>query len=554
MPPIGGKPDLTHTPEWRALQAHAAEMSKVHMRDMFTNDPERFERYSINFNEILFDYSKNIVNDKSLELLFSLARVSNLGTWISRMFEGEKINTTEKRSVLHIALRNRSNSPIKADGHDVMPSVNAVLKQMRHFTESVRSGQWRGHTGRKITDIVNIGIGGSHLGPAMVTDALKPYGRDDLCVHFVSNIDGTDIMETLKGLDPDTTMFVVVSKTFSTQETLTNAHTARDWFLNSGASREGIVRHFVAVSTNSKAVTEFGIDTDHMFEFWDWVGGRYSLWSAVGLSIALAIGMDNFEQLLSGAHAVDIHFRHEPLERNIPILMGLIGVWYNNFFNAASQAILPYDQYMHLFSTYFQQGDMESNGKRVNRYGKPVEYNTGPVVWGQPGTNGQHAFYQLLHQGTRIVPADFLAPVESHNPVGEHHEILLANFFAQSEALMRGKTEAEVRVELEAEGIAGEELEELIPHKVFPGNRPSNSFLFKRLTPSVLGMLIAMYEHKIFVESVIWQTNAFDQWGVELGKQLAKRILPQMREIDQVCDHDASTNGLINAYKAYRDR
>jgi glucose-6-phosphate isomerase len=545
-------PELTQSEAWQALRTHAAEMGQASMRDLFARDPERFARYSLRVDDILFDYSKNILDDETLARLFALARDADLAGWTERMFDGAAINATEHRAVLHVALRNRSNRPIRVDGRDVMPEVNAVLAQMRRFTEAVRSGAWRGHSGKAITDIVNIGIGGSHLGPAMVTAALKPYGRADLRVHFVSNVDGTDITETLKGLDAATTLFVVVSKTFGTQETLTNAHTARDWYMAHGGNREGVAKHFVAVSTHAEAVAEFGIDTAHMFAFWDWVGGRYSLWSAVGLSIALYLGMDRFEELLAGAHAMDEHFRHTPMARNIPVLMGLIGLWYNDFFGASTQAILPYDQYMHLFPAYFQQGDMESNGKRVTRDGEPVGCDTGPVIWGQPGTNGQHAFYQLLHQGTRLVPADFLAPAESHNPVGAHHEILLANFFAQTEALMRGKNADEVRAELAAEGLAGEALESLLPHKVFPGNRPSNSLLFRKLTPHTLGMLIAMYEHKIFVQSVIWRTNAFDQWGVELGKQLASRILPQMREDAEVSGHDASTHGLIKAYKAWR--
>jgi len=545
-------PELTQSETWRALEAHATDMGRAHMRELFADDPERFARYSLHLDDILFDYSKNILGDETLRLLFALARDADLDGWRGRMFAGEAINATEHRAVLHVALRNRSNRPIVVDGKDVMPDVNAVLAQMRRFTESVRSGEWRGHTGLPITDIVNIGIGGSHLGPAMVTEALRPYGREDLRVHFVSNIDGTDIAETLKRLDAATTLFVVASKTFGTQETLTNAHTARDWFMAHGGDKAGVAKHFVAVSTHAEAVAEFGIDTAHMFAFWDWVGGRYSLWSAVGLSIALYIGMDRFEELLAGAHAMDEHFREAPMEANIPVLMGLIGLWYNDFFGAETQAILPYDQSMHLFPTYFQQGDMESNGKRVDRAGRAVDYDTGPVIWGQPGTNGQHAFYQLLHQGTRLVPADFLAPVESHHPVGRHHEILLANFFAQTEALMRGKDADEVRAELAAAGLRGEALEALLPHKVFPGNRPTNSILFRKLTPHTLGMLIAMYEHKIFVQSVVWRTNAFDQWGVELGKQLAGRILPQMQGSEPVSDHDASTNGLINAYKAWR--
>ncbi len=468
------------------------------------------------------------------------------------MFRGEKINFTENRAVLHVALRNRSNEPILADGEDVMPQVNAVLEKMGRFSAAVRGGQWRGHTGKPISDIVNIGIGGSDLGPVMVTEALRPYWQAGLRPHFVSNIDGTHISEALRGLDPETTLFIVASKTFTTQETLTNAHSARDWLLASLGDEAAVARHFVALSTNREAVQAFGIDPENMFEFWDWVGGRYSLWSAIGLSIAITIGMERFEELLAGAHDMDKHFRAAPLEENMPVILGLLGIWYNNFFAAQTHAILPYDQYLHRFPAYFQQGDMESNGKRVDRDGQVVDYSTGPVIWGEPGTNGQHAFYQLIHQGTKLVPADFLAPMESHNPIGRHHEILLSNFFAQTEALMRGKNEDEARAELAAAGLAGEALERLLPHKVFPGNRPTNSLLFRKLTPHTLGRLIALYEHKIFTQGVIWRINSFDQWGVELGKQLAQAILPELQGETPVTGHDSSTNGLINHYKQQR--
>jgi len=545
--------DLTQSAVWQQLAAHAEAMKARHMRELFEQDGERFSRYSRIFNDILVDFSKNLVDDRAMALLMQLARERDVEGWTQRMFRGEKINNTEHRAVLHTALRNRSDRPVLVDGRDVMPDVRRVLGQMREFTEAVRSGQWRGSTGKRITDIVNIGIGGSDLGPVMVTEALKPYGRDGgLNVHFVSNVDGTHIVETLRHLHRETTLFVIVSKTFTTQETLANAHTARDWFLTRGGTKEAVARHFVAVSTNARAVSNFGIDPANMFEFWDWVGGRYSLWSAVGLSIALYLGMDHFEELLEGAHAMDEHFLHTPLEDNIPVILGMLGVWYNNFFDAHSHAILPYDQYMHRFPAYFQQGDMESNGKRVTRDGEPVDYSTGPIIWGEPGTNGQHAFYQLIHQGTKLVPCDFLAPIETKNPVGQHHRLLLSNFFAQTEALMRGKTEAEARAELEAEGLAQEEIDALLPHKVFPGNRPTNSILFPMLTPRTLGSLIAMYEHKIFVQSVIWGVNAFDQWGVELGKQLARRILPELEDDAPVRGHDASTNGLINYYKQWR--
>ena len=544
--------ELTQTAAWKKLATHAEEMKKAHMRDLFAGDPQRFDKFSTHFNDILVDYSKNIITKDTMTMLMDLARERDVSGWTQRMFNGEKINNTENRAVLHTALRNRSNTPVIVDGHDVMPDVNRVLQRMRSFTESVRSGEWLGSTGKPITDVVNIGIGGSDLGPVMVTEALTPFGRDKLHMHFVSNVDGTHMVETLRHLSRETTLFVIVSKTFTTQETITNARTARDWFLTRGGSKTAVAQHFVAVSTNAKAVSAFGIDTDNMFEFWDWVGGRYSLWSAVGLSIALYLGMDHFEELLEGAHEMDEHFRTAPLEENIPVILAMLGVWYNNFFDADSYAMLPYDQYMHRFSAYFQQGDMESNGKSVTRDGKPVDYSTGPIVWGEPGTNGQHAFYQLIHQGTKLIPCDFMAPVETKNPVGRHHPMLLSNFFAQTEALMCGKNEAEVRAELAEEGLSGEELEALVPHKVFPGNKPTNSILFQKLTPKTLGELIAMYEQKIFVQSVIWDVNAYDQWGVELGKQLARKILPELDDFEDTKNHDPSTNGLINYYKEHR--
>ncbi len=548
-------PGLKDLPAWQALQTHQKEIAALHMRELFARDPGRFERFSLWLGDILFDYSKNRVTDETMALLFELARQAHLADKIAAMFRGEKINNTENRAVLHIALRNRANRPIVVDGQDVMPEVNRVLAHMRAFSEAVRSGAWTGYTGKAITDVVNIGIGGSDLGPKMVCEALKPYGGrpegPPLRVHFVSNVDGTDIVETLKRVNPETVLFLVASKTFTTQETMTNAQTARAWFLDAARDEAAIAKHFAAMSTNTAAVARFGIDPQNMFEFWDWVGGRYSLWSAIGLSIALYIGMDRFEELLAGAHLADEHFRTAPFERNIPVIMGLLGIWYNNFFDAQSHAILPYDQYLVHFPAYFQQGDMESNGKGVTRDGTPVDYQTGPIIWGQPGTNGQHAFYQLIHQGTKLIPCDFLAAAHSHNPVGEHHAILLSNYLAQTEALMKGKTPDEARAELIAEGKTGAELELLVPHKTFPGNRPTNSFLYPKLTPSVLGTLIALYEHKIFTQGAIWDVNSFDQWGVELGKQLAKVILPELKSPDEVHTHDSSTNGLINAIKKF---
>ncbi|MGA7800721.1 MAG: glucose-6-phosphate isomerase [Gammaproteobacteria bacterium] len=545
--------ELTHTDAWRALTDHYYEVRGLHMSDLFASDPQRFARFSLQFEDMLLDYSKNRITGETMGLLLDLARERDVPGWIAKMFAGEKINVTEDRAVLHVALRNRSNRPILVDGVDVMPEVNRVLAQMRGFTTAVRDGQWLGYTGEPITDVVNIGIGGSDLGPVMVTEALRPYGHERLRVHFVSNVDGTQIVETLKPLDPARTLFVISSKTFTTQETLTNAHTARDWFLACAKDERAVAKHFVAVSTNAEAVTRFGIDRNHMFEFWDWVGGRYSLWSAIGLSIALFIGMDGFEDLLAGGHAMDEHFRSTPLQDNLPAVLGLLGVWYNGFFGAQSHVILPYDQYLHRFPAYFQQGDMESNGKRVTRDGQVVDYDTGPVIWGEPGTNGQHAFYQLIHQGTRLIPADFLAAVESHNPVGDHQRILLSNFFAQTEALMKGKSEELVRAELQEQGLDGEALARLLPHKMFPGNRPTNSIFYPKLTPRTLGSLVALYEHKIFVQGIIWNINSFDQWGVELGKALAKAILPELTGGEPVAGHDSSTNGLINYYKSCKN-
>jgi len=543
-------PSITDSPSWKALLSHKNEIAKTPMRDLFAKDAGRFDKFSLKFNDILLDYSKNRITDETLKLLLGLTGDAKLKDWIAKMFEGDKINITEHRAVLHIALRNRSNRPIKVDGQDVMPEVNRVLAQMKKFCAEVRGGKWLGYTGQPITDIVNIGIGGSDLGPVMVTEALKPYGDDTkLRVHFVSNVDGTHIAETIKRLDPARTLFVIASKTFTTQETMTNAETARNWLLEKAKDKSAVAKHFVALSTNTKKVEEFGINTTNMFEFWDWVGGRYSLWSAIGLPIALYIGFENFEELLAGAHDMDQHFSTAPFEKNLPVILALMGVWYNDFFDAQTQAILPYDQYMHRFAAYFQQGDMESNGKSIQRNGQHVNYQTGPVIWGEPGTNGQHAFYQLIHQGTKLIPCDFLAPIKSHNSIGQHHPILLSNFLAQTEALMKGKTADEVRAELVKEGMTGEKLEALVPHKVFEGNRPTNSIVVDKITPRSLGSLIAMYEHKIFVQGIIWNINSFDQWGVELGKQLAKKILPELTAPGTVTSHDASTNGLINYIK-----
>lgn len=543
--------NFTATQAYKYLSSHYIDLAPKHLTELFTADKDRFAKFSITFGDILFDYSKNRIDDTTKALLLQLARECKLDDAIKAMFAGDAINETEGRAVLHTALRNQRNTPVLVDGKDVMPDVNAVLTKMREFSDRIISGNWKGHTGKAITDVVNIGIGGSDLGPVMVTEALKPY-KNHLNIHFVSNVDGTHIAETLKKVDPATTLFLIASKTFTTQETMANAHTARQWLLNSGAAPEAVAKHFVALSTNAKAVSEFGIDTQNMFEFWDWVGGRYSLWSAIGLSIVLSIGYDNFEQLLQGAEASDKHFRETPFEDNIPVIMALLGIWYNNFFDAETQAILPYDQYLHRFAAYFQQGDMESNGKYVDREGNPVAYETGPIIWGEPGTNGQHAFYQLIHQGTKLIPCDFIAPAQTHNPIGEHHTLLLSNFFAQTEALMNGKGEEAVIAELKASGKSEEEITRLKTFKVFEGNRPSNSFLLKKITPFTLGSLIALYEHKIFAQGIIWNIFSFDQWGVELGKQLAGNILPELRNDDPVASHDASTNGLINRYKAWR--
>lgn len=543
----------TNTAAWKLLTDHHEKMERVHMKELFSAQSDRFESMSVRFEDLLLDYSKNIISEETLDLLRQLASETGLSDAIEAMFSGESINMTEGRAVLHTALRNRSNTPVLVDGKDVMPDVNAVLDKMEVFTKRLHSGEWTGYTGKKINTIVNIGIGGSDLGPVMVTEALKPYWVPGIDVHFVSNVDGTHIAETLKLVDPETTLFMVASKTFTTQETMTNAHSARSWFLEAAKEEAHIAKHFVALSTNRDSVEAFGIDPENMFGFWDWVGGRYSLWSAIGLSIAATIGFENFRQLLEGGHAMDQHFQSAPMEENLPVILALVGLWYNNFYGAETEAILPYDQYMHRFSAYFQQGNMESNGKYVGRDGESVSYQTGPIIWGEPGTNGQHAFYQLIHQGTKLIPCDFLAPAVSQNPIGDHHPKLLANFFAQTEALLMGKTREEVEAELTASGKSAEEIAELAPFKVFEGNRPTNSLLFKKLTPRMLGILLAMYEHKIFTQGVIWNIYSFDQWGVELGKQLAKSILPELGGEEQVSSHDSSTNGLINAWKEMRE-
>jgi len=519
------------------------------MHELFEGDPERFTSFSVSLEGMLLDYSKNRITSRTMELLMEMARNSGLDDRRRQMFEGEAINFTENRSVLHTALRRPPGYSLVIDGEDVSSEVSAVLDQMRAFCARVISGEWTGYTGKRITDVVNIGIGGSDLGPYMVTEALKPFAHGKLRVHFVSNIDGSHLAETLKSVSPETTMFIIASKTFTTQETLTNAMSARSWFLDRAGDMAHVARHFVAVSTNRQKVEEFGIDAGNMFRFWDWVGGRYSLWSAIGLSIALYLGFDRYEELLAGAHAMDEHFMEAPLESNVPVILALLGIWYNNFFDARTHAIIPYDQYLHRFPAYLQQLDMESNGKRVNRAGQETEYATGPVIWGEPGTNAQHAFFQLMHQGPGMVPADFIVPLRSQNPMGEHHDMLLANCFAQTEALMRGKSEYEARVELQAAGVEGPELNMLLPHKVFPGNRPTNTILLEQLDPFTLGSLIAMYEHKVFVQGVVWDINSFDQWGVELGKQLAKVILPELKSEAAVESHDASTNALINRYR-----
>lgn len=544
----------TTTKSWQSLQSHFSEMKNVQTKELFKKDSERFKKYSLRIEDIIFDYSKNRITDKTLGLLFQLASECKVKEAIDAMFNGDIINETEHRSVLHTALRNFSDRPVYSEGKDVMPEVKKGLKKMKSFCDTVHSGKLRGYTGKKIKYIVNIGIGGSDLGPQMVTAALKPYWIDGIEAHFVSNVDGTHIVETLKQVKPERTLFLIASKTFTTQETMTNAHTARDWFLKKAKNEKHIASHFVALSTNEKEVVKFGINKKNMFEFWDWVGGRYSLWSAIGLSIALSIGYKNFEQLLKGAFTTDNHFHNTTFEKNIPVLMALIGLWYGNFFGAQSEAILPYDQYMYRFAAYFQQGNMESNGKSVDRNGNPVNYSTGPVIWGEPGTNGQHAFYQLIHQGTPLIPCDFIAPAQSHNPIGDHHQKLLSNFFAQTEALMNGKNEEDTRKEMEKSGLSNEAISRLLPYKVFAGNKPTNSFLIKKITPYSLGMLIALYEHKIFVQGVIGNIFSFDQWGVELGKQLANKILPELQNDAMVSSHDSSTNGLINLFKEMREK
>lgn len=542
--------NLLSTDAFKALSDHFNRIEKEELKNLF-KDNTRFEQFSITIGDILLDYSKNRITAETHELLVKLAEECNLTKAIEAMFSGEKINETENRAVLHTALRNPNHSGFNLDGKDILVDIHRVLNKMEQFSDRVISGQWKGYTGKAIAHIVNIGIGGSDLGPVMVTEALKAYSNH-IKLHFVSNVDGSHIAETLKDLDPETTLFMIASKTFTTQETMANAFSARDWFLKSGAPEQEVAKHFVAISTNEQGVSKFGIDTDNMFEFWDWVGGRYSLWSAIGLSISCGIGFSNFKALLAGAYEADEHFRNTDFNKNIPVTMALLGIWYTNFFGAESQAILPYDQYMHRFAAYFQQGDMESSGKSIDRSGKTIDYQTGPVIWGEPGTNGQHAFYQLIHQGTKLIPCDFIAPAQSHNPIGNHHQLLLSNFFAQTEALMNGKSREEVELELKAAGKSAEEIQKLAPFKVFEGNRPTNSILIKKITPFTLGTLIAIYEHKIFVQGIIWNIFSFDQWGVELGKQLAGRILPELADNDTVSGHDASTNGLINRYKEWR--
>jgi glucose-6-phosphate isomerase len=550
--------DLSTTAAWKALEAHYEATKDVHMKDQFAADPDRFNKFSMKFEDILMDFSKNRVSEETMDLLYKLAEQQDVIGMAKRMYSGEKINATEGRAVLHVALRNQSNTPIIVDGEDVMPAVNDVLARIKTFTEDVRGGKWKGFTGKSIEAVVNIGIGGSDLGPVMVCEALKHYSKRDLKMHFCSNVDGTHIAEILRLCDPETTLFLVASKTFTTQETMTNAISAKTWIIDNFKDDAAVAKHFVALSTNTKGVSEFGIDTANMFPFWDWVGGRYSQWSAIGTPVALSIGFDNWMELHAGAHAIDQHFVNAPAKENLPLTLALIGIWYNNFFNAESVAILPYDQYMYRFAAYFQQGDMESNGKSVTKEGKKVTYQTGPIIWGEPGTNGQHAFYQLIHQGTKMIPCDFLAPIETLNPLPkeigspiDHHPILLSNFFAQTEALAFGKTAEQVKAELEG-NMSPEEIEELVPHKVFEGNHPTNSFMFQKLTPRTLGSLIAIYEMKIFAQGIIWDINSFDQWGVELGKALAKVILPELATDGDVASHDSSTNGLINYYKTNR--
>ena len=544
--------NLSNSPAWLALKAHQQTIADTHMRDLFAADPKRFEKFSIKFNDILFDFSKHRITDETLRLLINLAKERDVQGWTGKMFKGDAINLTENRSVLHTALRNRSKQPVMVAGNDVMPDINEVLGRMRKFSNDVRNGEWKGFSGKPITDVVNIGIGGSDLGPAMVTEGLLDYQRPNINFHFVSNIDSTQMFETNRHLNPETTLFIIASKTFTTQETMTNARSAREWFMSIAKDEGAIPKHFVAISTNTEEVIKFGISTELMFEFWDWVGGRYSMWSAIGLSIIIAIGMNRFEELLQGAHEMDEHFRNAPLEKNLPVIMGMLGIWYNNFFGADTHAIIPYDQYLRRLPAYIRQLDMESNGKRVDRDGNPVDYATGPIIWGELGSNGQHAFFQLIHQSERLIPADYIAMIENKHPIGEHQTILLANFFAQTEALMRGKNAQEVTQELKTEGLNDEQIKNLLPHKIFPGNKPSNSIVLQKLDPKTLGSLVAFYEHKVFVQGIIWNINSFDQWGVELGKQLSKAIQPELPGAEPVNSHDCSTNGLINYFKAHR--
>jgi glucose-6-phosphate isomerase len=546
---------INQSPIWQALNQHKKDIEPISLREMFKSDATRFDQFHIQFNDLLLDYSKHLISKETINLLVKLAKEADIEGWRDRMFKGEKINSTEHRAVLHTALRNQNETPIMSDGEDVMPKVKNVLKKMRLFSEEVRSGQWKGFTGKAITSVINIGIGGSDLGPAMVCKALKPYGSKTITPYFVSNVDGADLSQALEKCDPETTLFIIASKTFTTQETMTNAYSARDWLLKAAKDNQHIKKHFVALSTNQHVVSQFGIDTENMFEFWDWVGGRYSLWSAIGLSIALYIGMDSFEELLKGGFEMDEHFKTAPIQQNIPMMMGLLGIWNINFFNFSTHAILAYDQGLSKLAPYLQQADMESNGKFINRDGEHIDFHTGPVLWGEVGTNGQHAFYQLLHQGTEIAPADFIMPIESHYKIGkdgdEHHKILLSNFIAQTQSLMLGKTYDEARTEIEKQGFEGEDIESFIPQKTFEGNRPTSSILFQKLTPKTLGQLIAMYEHKIFTQGIIWNINSFDQWGVEYGKQIAKQVLPKLSEKTPTHDFDSSTNGLINYIKKY---
>jgi len=540
---------ISESSAWQDLLAHYNDVSEEHLENRFKEDPNRFNKFSLHWRDFLVDYSKNKINEKTIELLIGLATEAKLERAVKSMFDGLAINSTEKRAVLHTALRNKSNNPVFTNGENVMPLIQKELEKMKAFCKKVHSDEWLGYSGKPIRNIVNIGIGGSDLGPVMVTEALKPYWVDGISAYFVSNVDGSHMAETIKLVDPETTLFLIASKTFTTQETMTNAHTARSWLVESLGSEDAVANHFVALSTNEKAVVEFGIDASNMFTFWDWVGGRYSLWSAIGLSIALTIGFDNFDDLLKGAYLMDEHFQNADYSENLPVILGLIGIWYNNFFGYETEAILPYDQYMHRFAAYFQQGNMESNGKYIDLNGEKVNYQTGPIVWGEPGTNGQHAFYQLIHQGTKIIPCDFIAPAISHNPIGDHHKKLMSNFFAQTEALMKGKTSQEAEDEMRAAGLSDSDIKKLTPFKSFEGNRPTNSILIKQITPETLGSLIALYEHKIFVQGVIWNINSFDQWGVELGKQLANKILPELADDDSITSHDSSTNGLINSFK-----